>query len=133
MRGKGEKLSTPLQFEKLPALLVNPGVALATRDVFAEFSADDVGKNPLDNVPQSRGALIDWLGHYGNDLTCAALALAPVIGQVLPAMQALPGCRLARMSGSGPTCFGLFNSADEATAAADNLRGKHKDWWIYAG
>lgn len=133
MRGKGEQLSAPLQLEKLPAVLVNPGVTLATRDVFAKFAAGQPNAKNLGNVPVETDALIDFLGHLGNDLTPAAISCLPVIADVLAGLGALPDVRLTRMSGSGPTCFGLFRSAGEATAAADSLRANHKGWWIHAG
>jgi 4-diphosphocytidyl-2-C-methyl-D-erythritol kinase len=130
MRGVGEQLSDPLDLPHLPALLVNPGVPLATRDVFAGFAAEQGGKTPLAGVPRERGALIEWLGAHGNDLTHSAIACVPVIADVLSALSTLPGARLARMSGSGPTCFALFASPGEATAAAQRLKTERKDWWV---
>jgi 4-diphosphocytidyl-2-C-methyl-D-erythritol kinase len=130
MRGVGEQLSDPLDLPRLPALLVNPGVPLATRDVFARFSGNQDGKASLAGVPRERGALIEWLGAHGNDLTHSAIACVPVIADVLQALGAMPGARLARMSGSGPTCFALFASPGEATAAAQCLKTERKDWWV---
>jgi 4-diphosphocytidyl-2-C-methyl-D-erythritol kinase len=132
MRGAGEELSAPLDFPKLSALLVNPGVALATRDVFAAFEVKDAGERPLGDVPRQSAALIGWLAGQGNDLTAAALARAPVIAEVLAALAALPNCRLARMSGSGATCFALFDSVADAKAAERQLRATHGNWRIYA-
>jgi 4-diphosphocytidyl-2-C-methyl-D-erythritol kinase len=65
-----------------------------------------------------------------NDLEAPAIKLQPVIGDVLSALRELPGCRLARMSGSGATCFGLFDSGRAATAAARVLRERHPPWWV---
>ena len=76
-------------------------------------------------MPADSDALIDFLGRQGNDLTQAAIACVPVIADVLDALRALPGVRLARMSGSGPTCFALFGSRDEAAAAAQRLTAAH--------
>jgi 4-diphosphocytidyl-2-C-methyl-D-erythritol kinase len=131
MRGVGEELSAALDLPPLAALLVNPGVPLATRDVFARFAGNQDGKTSLAGVPRERGALIEWLGAHGNDLTHSAIACVPLIADVLSALSALPGARLARMSGSGPTCFALFTSPGEATAAAQRLKTERKDWWVY--
>lgn len=132
MRGIGEHLSEPLWLPELPAVLVNPGVPLATRDVFAKFSAVQAGKKPLGSVPSQQEAMLGFLAAYGNDLTEAAVACAPAVADVLAALRGLPDARLARMSGSGSTCFALFGSAGEAVAAARTLQAKRKDWWISA-
>ena len=118
MTGVGERLSPPLDLPKLHAVLVNPGVALSTRDVFSAFAKTSaVAAAPhLGAVPLSQPALIEFLAAHGNDLTDAAISCAPVIGDVLAALRALPGVQLARMSGSGATCFALFASDSEATA-----------------
>jgi 4-diphosphocytidyl-2-C-methyl-D-erythritol kinase len=131
MRGVGEELSDPLDLPHLPALLVNPGVTLATRDVFAGFAADQAGKTSLSDMPRERAALLEWLGQHGNDLTPNAIACVPVIADVLSALSALPGARLVRMSGSGSTCFALFASAEEAAAAALRLKTERKGWWVH--
>jgi 4-diphosphocytidyl-2-C-methyl-D-erythritol kinase len=131
MRGVGDELSAALNLPPLAALLVNPGVKLATRDVFARFAGNQDGKATLTGVPRERGALIAWLDEHGNDLTPSAIACVPAIADVLQTLGALPGARLARMSGSGPTCFALFASAGEATAAAQQLKSERADWWIY--
>ena len=70
------------------------------------------------------------MSRHGNDLEAAAIALHPAIAQALAALRALDGCRLARMSGSGASCFGLFDSNRAATAAARALRLEHPQWWI---
>jgi 4-diphosphocytidyl-2-C-methyl-D-erythritol kinase len=130
MRGVGEQLSEPLDLPKLPALLVNPGVPLGTREVFSALAASQYGKDELTNVPNGHDALIAFLDVHGNDLTQAAIACAPVIADVLAALNALPSVRLARMSGSGPTCFALFASVGEAAAAGRQLAAAHKIWWV---
>jgi 4-diphosphocytidyl-2-C-methyl-D-erythritol kinase len=130
MRGVGDELSAALDLPPLAALLVNPGVTLATRDVFAAFAGRDGGKTPLAGMPHEPGAWIEWLGEHGNDLTQPATACAPVIADVLKALGELPGARLARMSGSGATCFALFASSGEAAAAAQRLGSERKDWWV---
>ena len=131
MRGVGEELSAPLDLPQLPALLVNPGVTLATRDVFAAFAGDLDAAPSLAEMPRDFAALLEWLGGHGNDLRQPAIACVPVIAVVLKALRALPGVLLARMSGSGPTCFALFASAGEAATAARLLQAERKDWWVH--
>lgn len=130
MRGGGERLSPPLTMPPLSALLVNPGVPLATRDVFAKFAGVPAGSQPLADLPATTPALIEYLKVQPNDLTQAAIACLPVIADVLAALEALPGARLARMSGSGATCFALFGSHGEAAAAAWMLRSRVPGWWV---
>jgi 4-diphosphocytidyl-2-C-methyl-D-erythritol kinase len=135
MRGIGEVLSPPLDLPSLPAVLVNPGVPIATRDVFARLglSPGETRSAPdSTTVPAARTALLSWLADQANDLESPALALAPVIGDVLGALRALADCRLARMSGSGATCFGLFDSSRAARAAAHSLAAAHPGWWVRA-
>jgi 4-diphosphocytidyl-2-C-methyl-D-erythritol kinase len=132
MRGVGDLLSAPIGLPSLPALLINPGVPLATRDVFAAFTGSEGSKTAVGTVPREREATIDFLACYGNDLTQPAIACAPVIIEVLMALQALPAMRLARMSGSGPTCFALFRSPGEAAAAAQKLAAARREWWVHA-
>jgi len=136
MRGTGQVLSEPLLLPALHAVLVNPGVATVTRDVFAAFDTMNEGKAvdlAATAFPGSAdaSALIAWLADHGNDLEPAATSLHPVIGEVLAALRAMPGCRLARMSGSGATCFGLFDASD-IQAAARRLHDRHPDWWVRA-
>jgi len=130
MSGIGERLSPPLDLPPLPALLVNPRVAVATRDVFAALARQSLPQQAqrLGEVPRGFDALIDYLEGHGNDLTEAAIACAPVVGEVLAALRALPGVRLARMSGSGATCFALFATPAQAEAAARALGDR--GWWV---
>jgi len=130
MQGVGERLSTPVALPELPAVLVNPGVPLATRAVFAAFAGSQGSADPLKNLPRARDAMIEFLIRHGNDLTQAAIACAPVVSEVLIALRALPGIQLARMSGSGSTCFGLFRSPGEAQAAAKRLATERREWWV---
>jgi 4-diphosphocytidyl-2-C-methyl-D-erythritol kinase len=130
MRGIGELLADPLDLPLLFAVLANPGLPLATRNVFAKFENSQSNKKPIGDVPRQPDTLIEWLGGYGNDLTSAAVACLPVIADVLSTLRGLPGSRLTRMSGSGPTCFALFASAGEAADAAQRLKAERKDWWV---
>ncbi|HBD90324.1 MAG: 4-(cytidine 5'-diphospho)-2-C-methyl-D-erythritol kinase [Rhodobacteraceae bacterium GWE1_64_9] len=134
MQGVGE-IITPLP--ALPEgwlLLVNPGVGVSTPAVFRALPRKD-------NPPMSAAlppfadlaALAEWLAAQRNDLEPPAMALQPVIAQVKAALQAQPGCRIARMSGSGATCFGLFAAKAEAEQAAAALRQANPGWWVQAG
>jgi 4-diphosphocytidyl-2-C-methyl-D-erythritol kinase len=133
MRGVGEILSAPIELPSVPAVLVNPRMALATRDVFNSLAMPHSGNSAiadLAQVPEKLEPLIEFLKHHSNDLTEAACACAPVVGDILGALRAIPGVSLARMSGSGPTCFALFASQDAAATAAERLADKRKDWWV---
>lgn len=140
MRGIGERLSEPLPLPQLPAVLVNPGVALATKHVFAGWHASaQSAAQPaaLFDVTAvaglaSSGQLLRILHTQPNDLEAPAIALQPVIAEVLTVLRSLAGCQLARMSGSGATCFGLFAAAADAGAAAKALRAKFPNWWAQA-
>jgi 4-diphosphocytidyl-2-C-methyl-D-erythritol kinase len=143
MRGIGELLSQPLPLPGLPALLINPRVSVATRDVFAALRAGPVGEHHPAGLADegwagggesaqapSRYDLIAFVSRHRNDLEAAAIALHPPIEHALAALRALTGCRLARMSGSGASCFGLFDSGRAAAVAARVLRVAHPQWWI---
>ena len=132
MRGIGDILSEPLPLPRLCALLVNPGIALPTKLVFSGWKADRSQPTPsatMNEMPDTQH-LLDWLAREANDLEPPALALAPAIADVLSALRENAGSRLARMSGSGATCFALFLSAAEAAAAARRLRAQFPQWWI---
>ncbi len=136
MRGIGEKLSAPLKLPPLDAVLVNPGVAVATKDVFAGWEPMAGQGASLDAAAMARLAnpkqFLQFLQSQANDLETPAVSLAPVIAEALAALRVLPGCAFARMSGSGATCFALMSSAAEAAAAAKTMRSKFPDWWVRA-
>jgi len=131
MRGIGEMLSEPLHMPLLSAVLVNPGVPLPTGDVFAAFdrSSRAPSSRPAPPSLNVRDELFAFLQAQPNDLEAAAISLQPLIGDVLSVLGALPSCRLARMSGSGATCFGLFDTPEAAARAAQQLRGTRPAWW----
>lgn len=129
MQGIGDWV-LPLQMDPLPAVLVNPRVALATSDVFAALAHKE---NPaMTPWPEGGGApaALSWLAQQRNDLEAPARRLCPAVDQVLAALGATGGCELARMSGSGATCFGLYDRPEAAAAAAAELAASHPDWWI---
>jgi 4-diphosphocytidyl-2-C-methyl-D-erythritol kinase len=115
----------------IPAVLVNPGVALVTREVFGKFKSTHASAG-LDSVPTKTGALMELLKQQHNDLTDAATACAPIVGEVLAALRSARGSALVRMSGSGATCFALFGSREEAETAAQQLGAERKNWWVHA-
>ena len=128
--GIGEKLVPAPALPPVWLVLVNPGVALSTSKVFAArgggFSADGRFAYP----PGNAGELAALLSARRNDLTEAATGLEPAVGEALDALAAAPEALLARMTGSGATCFGLFADVDTATQAALALGRAHPDWWI---
>jgi 4-diphosphocytidyl-2-C-methyl-D-erythritol kinase len=132
MRGIGDILSDPLDLPRLFALLVNPGVAVATADVFAALTAPPAGQNGPAALPEGGAALLAEIAGGRNDLEAPAIELEPAIADALAVLRKLPGCRLARMSGSGATCFGLFDSSRAASAAARTLRVAYPAWWVRA-
>lgn len=131
MEGRGEILRAPDSMPRLPMLLVNPRVAVPTKDVFAALK-DRSGAEM--SLPRGRfrdtADLLRFLETTRNDLEASALELQPVIGEVLTAIAALPGALLTRMSGSGATCFGIF--ADDACCvrAAQILKETTPNWWV---
>lgn len=133
MRGEGEQVVAAHLPQAIPALLVNPLVACPTGPVFRAFDAAGGGAdfaliNPLPDFPD-RGQLTDWLGGQRNDLEGPATVLVPQVGEVLAVLKELPGARLARMSGSGATCFALFDTISFAERASDLLKLRHPGWW----
>ncbi len=128
--GAGEKIEPAPDLPRAGLLLVNPGIQVATQAVFAVrrggFSPSGQFSDPVASVAD----LAALLAERDNDLTEAATRLAPAIGDVIDALAGLPGCRLARMSGSGATCFGLFDTAEAAVAAAPAVR--RDGWWVEA-
>jgi len=134
VRGIGERVTSIEALPDVPAVLVNPGVPLPTGKVFAELGAPRLDDAPAGIETPARFAalppLLEFLRAHPNDLEPPARRLAPAIGDVLEALAETPGCRLARLSGSGPTCFGVFGSREEAARAADKLAAAHPEWWI---
>jgi 4-diphosphocytidyl-2-C-methyl-D-erythritol kinase len=128
--GVGENIAAAPVLPDCAVLLVNPGISLATPDVFRAREGDFSRPARFGQAARDARELAELLAARRNDLEAPALALAPVIGDVLRALRALPGCRLARMSGSGATCFALFDDELQAAHGADMVRARHADWWI---
>ncbi len=131
MRGVGERLGPVPRLPACGLLLVNPGVGVSTAAVFAACPPGVSAPCELPAAWPDLEALAEWLTALGNDLQAPAITLCPVIGGVLAAIEGARGCRLARMSGSGATCFGLFATSREAAAAAKRLA--RTGWWSWGG
>ena len=141
MRGKGESID-PAGLPRMPCVLVNPGVALATKDVFAALGlrpGEMTEENTVERDGLPSAETLDFapwraaIMQGRNDLEKPSTRLQPVIAGVLDALRATDGCVLARMSGSGATCFALYETPRAALAAARALRRAHAAWWVRAG
>jgi 4-diphosphocytidyl-2-C-methyl-D-erythritol kinase len=142
MTGVGDTL-LPLSLPIMPCVMVNPRVPVATKDVFQALGlrngelrvgATDVWQAP--DWPESGASLEDWveaLAAGSNDLEAPATRIEPVIGEVLSALNATNGAWLARMSGSGATCFAIYENTAEAQRASQKLQLDHPQWWVHAG
>jgi 4-diphosphocytidyl-2-C-methyl-D-erythritol kinase len=142
MTGVGETLQ-PLSLPKMPCLLVNPRLPVATRDVFAALGLRNgellVGATDVMGTlawPEGDAPFDDWIDTLSagvNDLEAPAMRIQPAIGEVLSALRATDGVLLARMSGSGATCFAIFADDELAESAAQSIRRDHPSWWVHAG
>lgn len=134
MRGAGESLGAPLELPPLPAVLINPGVPVATAPVFAALGlqpgASRGGAHAEIGARPNTEELLAALAKCRNDLEDAACLQAPVIVDALAILRAARGSRLARMSGSGATCFALFATRRAAVRAARVIRAQHPAWWV---
>jgi 4-diphosphocytidyl-2-C-methyl-D-erythritol kinase len=142
MTGVGETL-LPLNLPKIPCVLVNPCVAVATKDVFGALGlrhgellvgATDILRGI--GWPEPGASLEDWvevLAASSNDLEEPATRIQPAIGEVIAALSATNGAWLVRMSGSGATCFAIYENTADAGRAAERIRKDHPDWWVHAG
>ncbi|MEO0356835.1 MAG: 4-(cytidine 5'-diphospho)-2-C-methyl-D-erythritol kinase [Pseudomonadota bacterium] len=132
MQGIGETLTPIDNMPQLGIVLVNPRVGVPTGPVFQSLtSVDNPGLTRMPN-PMTAAPFLDWLTDQRNDLQAPAIALCPVVQDVLDALDA-SGADVTRMSGSGATCFGLFKNPAEAASACDALKARHRNWWISAG
>jgi 4-diphosphocytidyl-2-C-methyl-D-erythritol kinase len=142
MTGVGETL-LPLSLPKIPCVLVNPCVPVATKEVFAALGlrngellvgATDVLRGT--DWPEPGASLEDWvevLAESSNDLEAPAARIQPAIGEVIAALSATNGAWLVRMSGSGATCFAIYENTADAGRAAEKIRFDRPGWWVHAG
>ena len=143
MTGVGETL-LPLALPTMPCVMVNPCVPVATKDVFGALGLRNgellVGAADVflqdGSWPEQGASLEDWvetLAASSNDLEAPAMRIEPVIGEVISALSATNGAWLSRMSGSGATCFAIYENTADAQRAADKIRSAHPGWWVHAG
>ena len=133
MAGVGEVLSPAPHLPRFGMALVNPGVPLATAAVFGRRSGTFQRPPALPAGWDDAAAMAAALRRLENGLEQAARALCPAVSATLAALAAQPGCLLARMSGSGATCFGLFATAAAAAAAAASIERRAPGWWAWGG
>lgn len=126
MSGIGEIVEPLPGLGRIPALLVNPRVPVSTAEMFRRYDAVAPPETP--RATRSVGSLLERAKAGTNDLQETAIALAPVIADVIDAVAMQPGCTLSRMSGSGASCFGLFDTMDRAREAAVAL--SDTGWWV---
>lgn len=135
VRGRGEHVRR-VDLPVLSAVLVNPRASVLdgkTRAVFSRLAAAPPVARDNRNPARAWGKtdeLLRSMRETGNDLSAAAFRIMPEIGEVLRAIENSAGCELVRMSGAGPTCFGVFGSPDAAAAAAGVIGGKRPNWWV---
>jgi 4-diphosphocytidyl-2-C-methyl-D-erythritol kinase len=132
--GMGEILMPAPQLPTLPLVLVNPGIEVPTKRIFNTISVRSGTVPPI--FPQAFETARDvamYLDRLFNDLAAPAKAIAPVIMHAESALVATEGCLIARMSGSGATCFGLYDSDATAAAAAAKIAEANPNWWVKAG
>jgi 4-diphosphocytidyl-2-C-methyl-D-erythritol kinase len=134
MTGVGDRLAEPIDLPRLFALLVNPGVATSTRGVFDALGLP-VGSGfraPDQSAPAGSAMTLESFLTGGNDLEAPARTVAPVIATVLDKLKRLAHVKAARMSGSGSTCFALFESHAGAAAARERIASDNPNWWVRA-
>jgi 4-diphosphocytidyl-2-C-methyl-D-erythritol kinase len=137
MTGIGERLGPLLALPPLPALIVNPARPLETKAVFARMNLPlgrdtGFGAHPAISSGTDFETLQASLRKGRNDMEDAACVLAPIVSDVLSVLSAAPGCRLARMSGSGATCFALFTDCRAVARAKKSILAARPDWWVKA-
>ena len=133
MSGRGERIRLIADWPAFPALLVNPDIPVSTGLVFAAFDAMPGGTGAGFRLTggMDRFSILSDLDVAGNDLTGPACTVAPVIRDVLGALEASENAALVRMSGSGATCFAIYPDTDSRDIAARNIGRDHPDWLIF--
>lgn len=124
-RGVGDDITVMDDVADFHLLLVNPGVSIATMDIFSSLANKNSSGMDFSDFPT-----IEMLAGTRNDLQKPAISHAPIIQKVLEAIAKLPQVQLARMSGSGATCFGIFETAEAAENAKIVLSDQHPEWWV---
>ena len=132
MGGIGEEIASAGPLPEAYLLLVNPGIATPTPAVFKARQGGFSQSGRWEAPPKDAPALAAALMERRNDLTDAAITVTPQFRPVLDAIAKTEGCLLARLSGSGATCFGIYADADEAEAARVAIRAANPGWWAVA-
>jgi 4-diphosphocytidyl-2-C-methyl-D-erythritol kinase len=133
VRGIGEEIMLAPPLPKMHILLVNPMQPLATAKVFTHKNIDFSPAMPAPAIHRDIGKFVSELKKYHNDLEANATHLMPQIQDILNVISAQKGCLLARMSGSGATCFGIFEDAASVKVAAEVIGVERGDWWVRVG
>lgn len=134
MKGIGEQLHLVSDMPRINCVLVNPQVHVSTAQIFKTLNALSLPENweNTKTIPKTflnYHQVIAYLKDHKNDLQLPAIAYAPVIAEVLGVLEHLKGCDIVRMSGSGATCFALFQNFNDASAAYDKIRFEYPEWW----
>jgi 4-diphosphocytidyl-2-C-methyl-D-erythritol kinase len=129
-RSIGEIIDLLESWPALPLLLVWPGQPVSTPACFGALASRDNPGLPAVFRPKTPADAANWLRHCRNDLEPSAIELQPAVGDALAALRSTKGCLLARMSGSGSACFGLYGSLNDAEAAAVAVAADHPGWWL---
>lgn len=130
MRGIGEILDAVPPMPEIAIVLINPGKPCPTGQVFAHFAGEFHDPTPLPESIETVDGLLDILKTRNNQLLDSAIQIVPEIVNVIQAMEIQDGCKLARLSGSGATCFGLFETEGQAATAAAEIADENPDWWV---
>ena len=135
MEGYGEKVSLQPELFSIPVVLVCPPVSVSTKDVFSSFVLIKNQKKIDSYIPMFRNiqSFIKFLSSQTNDLLLSAETFAPEIKEVLHLLNNQSGCLLARMSGSGPACFGIFSDSTSASNAVKSITSLMPNWWAQSG
>lgn len=132
--GRGERLSPAPKLPVLYAVLVNPGAPVSTPEVYRRLDAagrfGDVTPPPMPDAFEGVEELAGWLSTQRNDLEAPAVAVAPLVGTVLDVLRAEPETLLARVSGSGGTCFALCADDIAAETLAERIEAMAPNWWV---
>jgi 4-diphosphocytidyl-2-C-methyl-D-erythritol kinase len=135
MGGIGEEISDLKAWPDLDVVLVNPGAPLSTRavfDVYAAHGADFSGALAAPPATRNRDEALDYLAATRNDLLAAAASIEPEVMAAIDALERQSGARLVRLSGSGATCWGVFDDGEAAARAAEEIRRARPSWWLAA-
>ena len=133
MTGIGDILNPLQSLPETPILLVNPGTPCQTDLIFQNYSKPYQSPITMPESFDDSKQLVDFLAAQTNDLTESAVEVAPQITQILSSLDQQKGCLLSRMSGSGATCFGLFNTKEDVMDAAEHISCQQPSWWVRAG